>query len=267
MALIGNGARLGAGPLNVYGASLYTVSPNRWHQPGARKNFAIGAARVSGVTDRAAVPEGYTHPYAREPAQKSGGLASRNRITGTGSVTAANLAGGLNALANLAGSGDVTDAALGLIVSAVADLVGSGSLTADIIGKLEAAAALTGSGAVSSAGLGALASLITALTGTGTVSSASLLAKGSLSADIVVTGDVLSSANVGEAVWNKAAELGFSYGDLMRLLAAVAAGKTTIVDNGGGSATVTFRDLNDTKDRVVADMLGSERDSVTTDPD
>ena len=54
---------------------------------------------------------------------------------------------------------------------------------------------------------------------------------------------------------------------VVRILAAVAAGQTTIVDNGGGTATVTFRDVNDTKDRVVAEMTGSEHVSLTLDGD
>lgn len=34
---------------------------------------------------------------------------------------------------------------------------------------------------------------------------------------------------------------------------------------GGGSAEVVFRDVNDTKDRVTASMTGSERSSVDVD--
>jgi len=36
----------------------------------------------------------------------------------------------------------------------------------------------------------------------------------------------------------------FTMRDVLKILAAVAAGKTTIADLGGGAATVTFRDLN-----------------------
>ena len=50
------------------------------------------------------------------------------------------------------------------------------------------------------------------------------------------------------------------------MLAAVAAGKTTIVDNGNNTATVVFRDLEDTVDRVTAEMDGSERTNVTLSP-
>jgi hypothetical protein len=71
---------------------------------------------------------------------------------------------------------------------------------------------------------------------------------------------------VGDAVWNAIAESGLSYQDVIRLLLAVAAGKTLITDLGGGNAEVAFRDQADTKDRVFAEMTGSERTTVTVDP-
>jgi hypothetical protein len=48
----------------------------------------------------------------------------------------------------------------------------------------------------------------------------------------------------------------------MRLLASVASGKTHILDNGNNTATVIFRDINDTRDSVVVEMNGSERIDV-----
>ena len=57
----------------------------------------------------------------------------------------------------------------------------------------------------------------------------------------------------------------FTMKDVLKILVAVAAGKTNIVDLGGGNATVDFRDLSDTKNTVVADMTGSERTDITLD--
>jgi hypothetical protein len=269
VALISNGVRLAQSNAFYYGGAaatggLFTAERATWRSAGARKRFAAGQASITGVTNRAAVPEGYLHPVCWDMPQKDGGLASRGRITGTGNVTLANLAGGLAAVASLVGTGDITNAALGLILSAVANLVGSGTLTANIVGKLEAVAALVGAGNITAA-LGAIAGLLAALQGDGVVTAA-VTAKAGMSASIVVTGEVLNTGNVGEAVWNTINESGFSYAEVLRILSAVATGKTTIVDNGGGSATVTFRDLSDTKDRVVAEMDGSERIDVTRDP-
>jgi hypothetical protein len=55
-------------------------------------------------------------------------------------------------------------------------------------------------------------------------------------------------------------------GQVLKILLAVAAGKTDVAELGGGSATVTFRDYADTKDRVTATMAGSERTAVVLDP-
>ncbi|MCC6811336.1 MAG: hypothetical protein IT381_28155 [Deltaproteobacteria bacterium] len=264
MALLSNSVRLSPFP-HLGGASVYTAERNVYWSAGQRKTFAYGEARIDNVTNRAAVPEGYVHPYCHSMAQKSGGMASRARVVGDGDVTAGNLAGGLNGEAALTGAGDITNAALGLILSAVASLTGSGTLSADIVGKLEAAADLAASGDITGA-LGSIASLLSSLTGNG-ILAASAVAKAFMDADISVTGELLSTANVGDAVFNSICEAGFSYGDAVRIIAAVAAGKTSIEDLGGGNATVTFRDLGDTKNRVEADMTGSERTDVTLDGD
>lgn len=70
----------------------------------------------------------------------------------------------------------------------------------------------------------------------------------------------LSPENLALAVWAKTIEGEFTSAQILKILSAVAAGKTDIV-----GAQVTFRDINDTADRVVADMTGSERTTVTLD--
>lgn len=349
MALLSNSVRLATFP-HLGGASVYTSDRNVYHSPGLRKTFAYGQARITDVTNRAAVPEGYLPPYCHSMPQKSGGMASRGRVFGDGDVSSSNLAGGLNgespitgsgtitnaqgamlyyavvslsgsgsiaanvnafvgavaalsgagdidtanllgainAAAALSGEGDITDAALALVVSALASLGGSGTVAANIVGGVSAAANLVGSGSITAplmaifsaaanlsgsgeltaANLQALAHMVADVTGLGIVA-ASPTAKAFMSADIEIvdTGAALTASDVAIAVWDRVAEGSFSYADLVRILAAVAAGQTTIVDNGGGSATVTFRDVNDTKNRVVADMQGSERVTLTLDGD
>lgn len=147
--------------------------------------------------------------------------------------------------------------------SANTNLVGSGVLSASLLGTLQAAAALVGSGNLTAA-TEAIANMVVSLLGSSTTS-ATPFASGELSANISVTGGTLTTANVADAVWGAISESGFTFEQVMRLLAAVAAGKTTIQDLGGGNAIVTFRDLGDTKDRIVADMTGSERIDVTKD--
>lgn len=75
----------------------------------------------------------------------------------------------------------------------------------------------------------------------------------------------LPTANdIAQEVWSSfQIEAGLSGADVMRILLAVAAGKTNIAP--GSPVVVTFRDQDDTKDRVRAEMVGSERDAVTVD--
>ena len=76
-------------------------------------------------------------------------------------------------------------------------------------------------------------------------------------------GEKMNDAGSASNPWTEVLEGAYTAGEMLKLLTAVAAGKSTIVDLGGGLATVTFRDINDTVDRVQADMTDSERTSVT----
>ena len=74
-----------------------------------------------------------------------------------------------------------------------------------------------------------------------------------------------TAADIAGEVWAQQLEGTYTARELMRLFASVLAGKTTIVDLGGGNANVTFRDINDTVDRVDAEMNNSERIDITLD--
>jgi hypothetical protein len=91
---------------------------------------------------------------------------------------------------------------------------------------------------------------------------ASIVATGS--ATIQFSNGLIQVGINGEAsdVWSALAEGNYTYAQVMQILSAVAAGKTDIT-----GSTVTFRDINDTADRVVAEMTGSERTTVTLDVD
>lgn len=256
--LIGNHSVLLKTPGRSFGGLIATYRSN-WNTNGSRMNLFSGEAYIPSYTS---VPNGY-NILGWVPSRTSGGMASYTQIISTSDITFANLAGGKNAEADILGAGDITSANLGLIVSAVAALTGSAALSADIVGILNAVAALTGTSDIDAA-LGAISDLVASLSGTASVTGTNI-AYGSLSADIVVTGDALSTANIGEAVWQSIAETGYTYQEAIKILLAIAAGKTTIVDLGGGAATVTFRNLGDDLDRVVADMTNSERDSLTYD--
>jgi hypothetical protein len=77
----------------------------------------------------------------------------------------------------------------------------------------------------------------------------------------------LSPEGLANAVWQRSIDGPITGEEILRVLAAVAAGKTTIDDLGGGAATVVFRNLTDALDRVTADMQDSERIDVTLELD
>jgi hypothetical protein len=269
VALLANGVYLGTsgGPCRRFGqASILVVAPSSWSNAGSLRDWYAGEGTIvagASIGNKNSLPSGgYTMPATWAMAQKPGGMASRQYIVGSSSV-ALPLAGGLNGVAPLTGSGTISNASLGLILSAVAAITGAGAVTASIAGKLEAAAALVGSGDLTGA-LGALAGLSSDPMGVGTAAG-TLNGYATMSADITVTGATLTTANVASFVWGALAEGTLTYTEVQRLLLAVAAGRTTIVDNGGGTATVTFLDQAGTTDRIVADMTNSERTTIVVD--
>ena len=65
-------------------------------------------------------------------------------------------------------------------------------------------------------------------------------------------------------IWDRVIETGYSALQMMRLFASVLLGKVS----GAGTATETFRDINDTKNRVIADVTPQgDRTNITRDPD
>lgn len=81
----------------------------------------------------------------------------------------------------------------------------------------------------------------------------------------VVTGDLSSvptSADNAAAVWTRVLESSLTAEELVRLVASMLAGKVS----GAGTGTETFRDLDDSKDRVVVTVDNNgNRTAVTRD--
>ena len=209
-------------------------------------------------------------------------------LNGSGSLNG-QIAGALQAIASLSGSGDL-QGAITATVSLIASLNGTSSLTSVIIGNwnmvcsilgqnnltssIEAKAYL-GSNILSSNNLvinngavvGSLSANITSLSELSPESLASnvwsaLASKYNVAGTM---GEKLNGAGSAGNPWTEIIEGTYTAAEVMRLLASVAAGKTTIVDNGDNTATVVFRDLEDTTDRVTATMDGSERTGVAID--
>lgn len=258
-----------------------------WQQAGINRG-RFYRSQTSATYATWANPTGYYPPATWIIPQKAGEMSTYYNLVGTGTITFANLAGGKYGTATLTGSGTITNADLGLIVQMVATLLGIGTLSADIIGQLNANATLTGTGTISSASLGALGGLLASLTGSGTLSAA-IQALGNMSADITSQGSTLTTANVGAAVWSAIAsenntpltmgeklndagsasnpwteviESGYTAGQILKILAAVAAGKLA----GAPNSPIQITGIDGTTTRVSATVDSSgNRTAVTLD--
>lgn len=101
--------------------------------------------------------------------------------------------------------------------------------------------------------------------GTGSIPQA--LPKARARPAVLIRVNELSQDDVTGAVLESPVEDGVTLRQALRVLLAVAAGKTTITPGIAGTATVVFRDVNDTTSRVTAEMGGSERAGVTLNTD
>ncbi|MGL4808140.1 MAG: hypothetical protein ACRC4O_05305 [Giesbergeria sp.] len=234
MALLGNGVRYGSmnpGRTGFGVASVYAVSRSGNQSGGGLRNWWASEATYSPTPAQpgavyTAIPDGYNAPGAWALAPKPGGMASRNMIAGSGTVSAAALFSSTPLTATLAGTGSISDAACALVVSLAATLAGVGSLSASLVGGLQLAATLAGQGSLA-ASLKVVAGLVATLPGTGSVG-ANLTGYANMEADILPYTD-LSPQALAAAVWNAAVA---SYQEAGSTGEALAAG-----GNGGGAVS------------------------------
>lgn len=76
-----------------------------------------------------------------------------------------------------------------------------------------------------------------------------------------------SAFDIAQEVFGSIVESGVNFKEVLRILVAIAAGRTTINNLGSGNATVNFRDLANAKNRISASMEGSSRVDVSLDLD
>lgn len=261
--------------------SAHALLPGQWNGVHQWQKFIMPDG-ASEVLDTAANPVGHYLPDVWLAPISVGEMSMRT--DGSGSLVADLIPTRTMAL-DMTGAGDF-EATAGLAVAMALAMTGSGAFAAQITGFLNASLDMTGSGDLS-ADLSGIASMVLAMLGSGSLE-ATIAAYGNMQLDIVVTGTGLSTANVGQAVWsalasaNNAAgtmgeklndagsasnpwteviESGFTAAEILRLIAAATAGKMS----GANTATVTFRDLGDTKNRIVADVDATGRTDVTLD--
>lgn len=239
--LIGNYSVLSKDPGNSVGGGSIGLGMNRgdWNKTSTNR----GAFNAVDWEPKSGIPDGYRNPYAWVLPQTAGGMAARNKLTGVGAASAA-IAGGKNAEAALTGAGDMT-ATGALIISMIAALTGSGTISnASAVAFLQLAAALAGAGDLGGAAT-AIGHAASALSGSGATTS-TIRATGTLASDITVSGDLLTSTNAGAAVWRYIVEAGFTAEQILRIIAAHAAGAAT----GLEGANPQFKGLDGTTVRI-----------------
>lgn len=227
---------------------------------GAIRNFPAGWASVSLQSYKEGRPSGAGHPIAWVMGQKPGGMSSRNEADfSMNAAFNADLGMGVS----LAGAADFSMVAANATLSLITSLSGVTTIVFTQTGGLTAAVGLDGVATITMTQTG-LATVLAGLSGSADITfsqTADLRGKSWLHGDITPF-TTLSPENLASAVWAYILEYGFSAGELMRIFAAVNAGKTTI---GTGPTVVTFKGLDGSKNRVVAGMTSSERTTVTID--
>jgi hypothetical protein len=253
--LVGNGVRLNSNPMRQLSAPLANVVHRAsWMQAGAGRNqwTHTGRDRRSGVPDGLLAPSSWRLPIT------GGGMSARNVVFVTTTLGSLLMASGRNVDGSTTLTFSVPNADLQLVVSASGTTAITFSGSSTLAGALDAIGTTAITFTVPTPTLGALidalATVAVTWSGTGTAR-----ATGALAGDITPFTE-LSPQTLAAAVWAEVLESGLDAQDVMRVLLAVAAGKTDIV-----GTTVTFRDQADTKDRVTATMTGSERTTVAID--
>ena len=255
MGLLGNGfrhnltGRITTATTAIDGTNA-SVIPASYNMTPFRRNMLAG----SGIAEQtASVPDGCRHPVAWLMPRKAGGLSARNTIAGTGTASAS-AQSGYNISGTITGEGDIPNTvSIGLIVSIAAALTASGGISSATIQALASmVASITGSGSVSATAAG-LAEIGAILSGSGFIT-ANNTALMSIAASIRGYGD-LTPEGIRDMVWSKIVEAGFSAEEILRLLAAHAAGSAT----GLEGSNPQFTGLDGTTIRLDGTYSGGTR--------
>lgn len=286
MALIGNYSILNRYLVKQFNGVLASGYPEQITPVGMYKN------RFSKLDNNAATPNGYLAPGAWVLPMTPGGMSSYTQgqftfakatatlvnaqyMTATGAITFAKATATISQILAMSASSNINFAKATATLAASVPITASGTITfAKSTATLGASLPMNATGVITFAkASGALTAtaFMTAAGGGAEPLSPEGLAAAVWNAAVVdfnevgTMGEKLNDAGSGSNPWTEVIESGYTAADILKVLAAFAAGKTSITPLGGGDATVVFRDLGDTKDRIEAGMEGSERTAITLD--
>ena len=247
--LVGNGVRLNSNPMRQMAApSAGVIDRAQWALAGARNNFYAGEATViagASIANRSGFPSGVRHPASWSLPIKGGAMSARFESTIRLSSAGA-LVGGVNIAAS--GVLSISATATGSLLAAMS---GSGTITIGGTGFASASVNGSASGTITVGGTALLGALASG-TATGTIaitSTASILPTGPTPPILAATGTIalsgplipyavgnmiatneesgLTPAGIANRVWAQVIEAGFSADQILRIVAAHAAGAAT----------------------------------------
>ena len=213
------------------------------------------------------------------------GAANGVLIAGSNAATTVNITGNLTG--NVTGAVGSVTGAVGSVTAAVTvgtinpDVVNASALAGDAVAEVQSGLATSANQGTIIAGLIAINSdtddiqtrLPAALVGGRMDSSTGAMAANVVTASAIAADAIGASELAADAAAEIAAAVAavvvsgtMTLAEVLKVLGAVAAGKTTITPGAPGASTVVFRDLQDTKDSITATMADSARTAVTVVP-
>lgn len=252
--LIGNGVRAGGGPYRwLGGAGPLAVERALNLGPGSQRSSRVGEG-LQGTAVSSGRPSGVRHPLAWLMPTSAGGMKSYRRtdisIAGTGDgALGRNGVGAVTIEIQVAGFGAMVASGAGTVAISI---TGSSAWSVSLAARGQTTITLDGTAA-----LGALAwaagQVGIALDGVGELS-----ALGWMSGNTANTGELTPEA-IAAAIGQRVLEAGFTYDQVLRLLAAKAAGDGADLDG----ANPSFTGLDGSTVRLAATRAGGTR-TVTT---
>lgn len=250
MGIYNNGYRLGNNPFKMRCGALTTIyNPATKFVAQSAAGWKRGIQYNTGTLT--AIPQGSNTPGTWMLPQKAGGMSSHNEAQGDSDATLS-MASGINIAGLAEGSTPTVEATLQLVVSMLATALGE----ATVSGNLNAALGMSGTSAgvaSQTAVINALAWAIGQANGEATATLVSY-ATGELAGSITPFTE-LSPENLAAAVWGQIIEAGYSADEILRIVAAHAAGAAT----GLEGSDMQFTGLDGSTVRIDGNYSGGTR--------
>lgn len=198
MALLGNYNLLNKLPLRFRGGATLADSRSNYSMSGSNRNqYAGGYNRI------ASTPNGYTHPYSWIMAPTPGSISSYNQLSMSLNETLLSLVAGINAQSSITGSFTITQAQLDQIANLTAAISGNINTTQAQLAAVSAMqASIAASMTVTNAQLGAIIGLASSLSASILSSNAGIFATAGMSADLSVTTGTATPQQIAAEVWD-----------------------------------------------------------------